>query len=99
MINAIIKGIFKLVIALVNVLLTPIDLLISNAFPSITDALNYINSFFNYIEQFMSWILSWFHVPPAFLTLVVGYLVFKLTVPLAVHTMKLALHWYHILKP
>lgn len=99
MINAILKGIFKLVISLVNLILMPIDSLINSAFPSIASGLSYVNDFFNYINQFMSWILSWFHVPSPFLSLVVGYLVFKLTVPLAVHTVKLALHWYHILKP
>ena len=99
MINAIIKGIFKLVIILVNAILTPINLLINSAFPSISTALSYVNDFFNYIGSLMSWILSWFHVPNPFLTLVVGYLIFRLSVPLAVHTIKLALHWYHILKP
>lgn len=99
MINAILKGLFNLVISLVSLILTPIDALINSAFPSIASGLGYITDFFNYIGGMMSWLLSWFHLPQAFLNLVVGYLIFKLTVPLTIHTIKLALHWYHILKP
>lgn len=39
MINAIIKGIFKLVILLVNVILTPIDALINQFLPSLADGI------------------------------------------------------------
>lgn len=99
MINAIIKGIFSLVISLVEVLLYPIDLVINSALPGVSDALGYVSTFFNYILQFIPWILSWFNLPSVFITFVVAYWVFKLTVPLAVHTVKLALAWYDKIKP
>ena len=99
MINAILKGIFRLVIALVSLLLAPIDSLINSAFPSIANALGYIDNFFDYILGFIPWVLSWFHLPQAFLTLLVGYFVFKLTVPLTIHTVKLAIKWYDKIKP
>lgn len=99
MINAILKGIFRLVIALVNLLLTPIDTLINNAFPSISSVLNTIGDFFNQILGFIPWILSWFHLPSYFITFVVAYWVFKLSVPLVVHTVKLAIKWYDKIKP
>lgn len=99
MINAILKGIFRLVIALVNLLLTPIDTLINNAFPSIANVLNTIGDFFNQILSFIPWILSWFHLPSYFITFVVGYWVFKLSVPIVIHTVKLAIKWYDKIKP
>lgn len=99
MINAILKGIFKLVISLVSLLLSPIDSLINSAFPSIAQGITYINNFLDYIGSLIPYILSWFHLPNYFITLVVGYMTFKLTVPLAVHTVKLAIKWYDKLKP
>lgn len=99
MIKAILKGIFKLIIALVNLILLPIDSLINSAFPSIASAISYIDSFFNHILSFIPWIMSWLHLPSIFITFVVGYFTFKLTLPLAVHTIKLALKWYDKLKP
>lgn len=99
MINAILKGIFSLVVGLVNLLLSPIDSLINSAFPSISTGISYINSFLDFINNLMSYILSWFHLPDAFITLIVGYVVFKLTLPLAIHTIKLAIKWYDKIKP
>lgn len=99
MINSILKGIFSLIIALVNLILVPIDTLINSAFPSIADAITQINNFFNYILSLIPYILSWFHLPIAFITLIVGYYTFKFTLPLAIHTIKLAIKWYDKLKP
>ena len=99
MINAILKGIFKLIISLVSLLLTPIDSLINSAFPVIAEGINYINNFFNYIINIIPYILSWFHSPTAFVQLVVGYVTFRFTIPLAIHTVKLAIKWYDKLKP
>ena len=45
MINAILKGIFSLVVGLVNLLLSPIDSLISSALPSLQSAFNVIGQF------------------------------------------------------
>lgn len=99
MINAILKGIFKLVISLVNLLLLPIDSLIDSALPAVATALDYVSSFFNYILSFIPYILSWFNFPSGFIAFVVAYFTFKLTVPLAVHTVKLAISWYDSIKP
>lgn len=98
MIKAIIKGIFNLVIGLVDVLLAPIDALISQFLPGLNDVLNAIGSFFSYILSFIPWLCSWLHLPSWLITFVIAYYVFKLTVPLAIHTVKLAISWYDKLK-
>lgn len=98
MINAILMGIFNLVIGLVNVLLVPIDTLINSALPSIADAINYVSNFITYILGFIPWICSWLNLPKVFIDFLIAYWTFKLTVPLAVHTVKLALQWYDKLK-
>lgn len=99
MINAILKGIFSLIISLVNLLLLPIDNLINSALPAVSTGLDYVKNFIDTILGFIPWICSWFNFPTAFLTLIIGYYTFKLTVPLAVHTIKLAIAWYDKIKP
>ncbi len=98
MINAIIKGIFNLIISLVNTILLPIDTLISNYIPGFSDILDFFGDFITYILSFIPWILSWFNIPSFLITFVVAYYVFRVTVTLAIHTVKLALKWYDILK-
>lgn len=99
MINAILKGIFSLVIGLVNLLLSPIDSIISQFFPTITQGLNYVSSFFSWLSNIIPWVMSWMGIDSAIVTLLVGYYTFKLTVPLMVHTVKLAIKWYDKIKP
>lgn len=98
MINAILTGVFNLVIGLVNVLLVPIDNLINSALPSVSDGINYVNGFITYILSIIPYICSWLNLPKLFIDLIIGYWTFKLTVPLAVHTVKLAIQWYDKLK-
>lgn len=99
MINAILKGLFSLVIGLVNLILTPIDSAISLALPSVAEALSAVGGFFNWICSFIPYLMSWLNLPQWFLTFVIGYWTFKLTVPLVIHTVKLAIAWYDKIKP
>lgn len=98
MIKAIIKGIFKLVLALVNLILLPIDTLITNYLPSVANALNVVSSFFNWAASLIPWAISWFGLSSITISLFVAYSTFELTVPLLAHTVKLALQWYDKLK-
>lgn len=99
MINAILKGIFKLVISLVSLLLAPIDAIITNALPSLATALTGIASFLNLVTSSIGWVLSVFGLSSECLSLIVIYFTFKLTIPIVVSTIKLAIRWYDKLKP
>ena len=99
MINAILKGIFKLVISLVNILLTPIDSIITSALPSLATALTGIASFLGLVTSSIGWVLSVFGLSSECLSLIVVYFTFKLTVPVVVYAIKLAIRWYDKLKP
>lgn len=99
MINAILKGIFSLIITLVNGLLTPIDFIIDSAIPSLGDALDMVANFFSWVSNLVPWAMSWFGMSATVVGLFVAYITFELTVPLAVHTIKLAIKWYDKIKP
>lgn len=98
MIKKIISGIFKLVLALVNLILTPIDNLISQYLPSVSNALDSVSAFFNWVAGLIPWGVSWFGFSSNTLALFVAYITFELTVPLLIHTIKLAIKWYNALK-
>lgn len=98
MIKGIINGIFKLIMSLVNLLLMPIDLLIEQFLPDISEAINYVGSFFDYIGDFVPFVISYTGLNQFVLNAIYSILVFMLTVPLMVHTIKLAVAWYNKLK-
>lgn len=99
MINAILKGIFKLITSLVGVLLSPIDSLIATALPDLQTGLNAIGEFLSLATSSVGWVLSVFGLSSECLSLIVLYFTFKLTVPLTISTIKLAIRWYDKLKP
>ena len=98
MINKILIGIIKLITGLVSTLLAPIDLLIEYSLPDLSNALNSISSFLNLAFSSIGWAVSLLGIPAIALKLIVAYYSFKLTIPLAVSAVKLALKWYNSLK-
>lgn len=99
MINALLTGIFKLIISLVSIILAPIDLLITNALPNLDNALTAVASFFTYIGSSIGWVISLSGLSSETLSLIVLYFTFKLTAPMLFYMIKLALSWYNKLKP
>lgn len=98
MIKAIISGVFKLIISLVNVILSPIDNLITQFLPGLDTALSYISNFFDYIGGVVPFVISYTGINEMVLNAIIDIFVFILTVPLMVHTIKLAVAWYNKLK-
>lgn len=98
MINAIIKGIFKLITGLVSVILVPIDAIIETALPTLSSWINAAGVFLGYCTQSIGWVLSCIGINGNIISMIIAYYTFKLTVPLLVHTIKLAIKWYDKLK-
>lgn len=98
MINAIVKGIIKLVISLVSVLLYPIDALIDSVLPSLSNMISAVGTFLATCTQSIGWVLSCIGINGTIISLIVVYYTFKLTAPLLVYTIKLAIKWYDKLK-
>lgn len=99
MINAILTGIFNLVIGLVDIILSPIDLAIEAALPSLDGAINGIGQLFATISNSLGWAISLTGISSECIALIVTYYVFKLTLPITFSLIKSALAWYNKLKP
>lgn len=98
MIKAIITGIMSLIISLVNVLLAPIDALISQFLPDLSNALGGFASFLNLCSTYIGWVIDFTGLSSDTISLIIAYFVFALSVPLLVNTIKLAIKWYNALK-
>lgn len=99
MIAALFNALFELVINLVNILLSPIDLLIQAAFPDLSQILSAINAMFSLVLQGLGWVIGLTMLPPVAFQILLLYYTFKLTVPLAISSIKLVIRWYNALKP
>lgn len=99
MINALLTGIFNLIIGLVGVVLAPIDALITTFLPDLSTALSAIGAMFGLVDNVMGFCVSVTGLSSEALSLIVLYWTFKLTAPLAVSTVKSAIKWYKALKP
>lgn len=97
--NLIIKVILNFVTAIVSVVCTPIDAMISTYIPSIGDALNNVSSMLNYLVPFANWVLSWLPFSTNFYAFLIASLVFIYTGPIIVDIVKLVVKWWHALVP
>lgn len=98
MINAIVKGIIKLIISLVSILLYPIDALIDSALPSLSNMISAVGTFLGICTSSIGWVLSCLGINGTIIGIIVVYYTFKLTAPLVVYAIKLAIKWYDKLK-
>ena len=99
MIGKLLSGMINLVISLVNTIFTPIDNLITSLLPGLSDAFTAIGNFIAICISGIGWVIDAVGIPSQLIALLVAYYTFKLTVPLLVHAVKLAIKWYDKLKP
>lgn len=99
MISALLQGVITLIIDLVSLILVPFDLIITALLPDVANFLAVVGQFFNTLTQSMGWVVSSLGISQVFIDTIVVYFVFKLTAPLSVHAVKLAIKWYKALKP
>lgn len=99
MINALLIGIINIILFLVNLILVPIDGLISTFLPDLSTALTSVAIMFDYALSYIGFAIDMTGISDFAISLIVAYWTFKLTAPLAVYLIKTALNWYRTLKP
>lgn len=73
MINAILTGIFKLIINLFNAILSPIVALVTALFPSVSELFSHIASFISQALTYVATVLDLLFVPRGALVLLFDY--------------------------
>lgn len=99
MIKALLSGIIKLIIGLVSILFYPIDLAISAILPDVSTMFTYVAQFFTIIGNGISYALSFIPIFPEFWVVFVAIYTIRLTFPITMYAIKLALRWYDKVKP
>lgn len=99
MIGKILTGIINLIVSLVSILFTPIDNLISSLLPDLSNAFTAVGNFISICVSSIGWVIDAVGIPSELIALIVSYYTFKLTVPLLVYLVKLAIKWYDKIKP
>lgn len=99
MINAILKGLFKLITKFISILLTPINLLISNMLPGFNDMLTGVGNAFNNCTQYFGWIVDAACLESNVISFFILVLSFRVLFPFAVSAIKLIVKWYRALMP
>ena len=98
MINAIINGIFKLILLLANTLMSPIISAVTVLFPAVDTYFGYINVFLGYALTYVGTILDLFLVPRSSLVLLLDYFLICYSIYLIAITLKFAINIYNTLR-
>ena len=98
LITTFISGAIYVVVSLVYIILAPIDELILQYLPDLSNAFTAVADLLNLIGQGIGWAISVSGLSTATITLIVAYYTFKLTAPVLLYMLKLALSWYNNLK-
>lgn len=99
MINALLTGIFKVITSLVNLILSPINTLITNSLPELSTAFSTIHTMFNILFSGLGWWKDALLLSSETISLMISCWTIKLTLPLTIYVIKLAIKWYDKLKP
>lgn len=99
MINAILKGLASFIVQLVQIAFVPIDLAVTNLLPGLSDQINVVSDYFVLLGQYGNFVLSFSGLTHTMIALITALLILNVTIPLAVHGIKLAVRWYRMLMP
>lgn len=99
MINKILVGILGFISTAINFLLSPINNLIAQNFPSVQTAINNILTFLNTCVSSIGWVISAVGIESGVITLVVTVLGLRLVWQPIVHAVKYIIKWYKTIMP
>lgn len=89
-----------LIVNMANVFIAPIINLIVLIFPfDYTIVAPKLNELFNYIEPYCNYILDLCIVPKSIIAIVIGSIIFRITIQNNSFVVKILIHWYDKLKP
>lgn len=98
MINAIVNGLFTLIINLFDLLLSPIIFAITALFPDVSTIFTHITTFLTYCVTYVSTILDLFMIPRSSLVLLFDYFVICYSIYLLSISIKFGITIYNKFK-
>lgn len=99
MIGKLLNGLFKLIISLISLLLSPIDSLINQFLPSLSNALNAFNTLVSHIIDWIGYCIHLSLLSSNAINFITMYLIFVISFKPTIYLIKLVIKWYNALKP
>lgn len=84
--------------SIIDIILAPIDAVISTVIPSFSDISTNISNLLSYFYDTFLFIFQWIHLPSGVINLILGYIAFKVTVYASTLGVKLFLRWYRTIR-
>jgi hypothetical protein len=94
LVTVFLKTTVYIILGLTYLILQPIDAMILQFLPDLSNAFTGVADFLNLISGSIGWAISVAGLSSATITLIVAFYVFKLTAPMFMYMLKLALAWY-----
>lgn len=99
MINLSLNIILNILTTIVNIIMLPLDLIIISFLPDVSNSFDKISDLLDLILNGLAFAVSLSGLSNYAISLVILYIIFRLTVPFAVYGIKLLLKWYNYIKP
>lgn len=94
MIESVFNFILNFIMSMVELLLIPLDLIISQFIPDLSEIITSINEYLNLSYTYISFIVDFTFLSSFAVNLLFSFMLFKLTVPVSAYVIKLALNWW-----
>ena len=94
LVSSLLKACIYITLGLVYIILAPIDAIILEYLPDLSLAFSSVGNYLSIISDGLGWAISASGLSGATITLIVAYYTFKLTAPVLLYMLKLALSWY-----
>lgn len=98
MVNALVNGIFKLIISLFNTITAPIVSAVTVLFPDLSIFFTYINTFLSYALTYVGLVLDLLFIPRAAITFLFDYFLICYSVYLLVISIRFVITIYNKFK-
>ena len=98
MVNAIINGIFKMILGLANLLVQPFILAITALFPSLSEYLGHITSYLSTMVTYVPLLLDLCMIPRGAFVLFFDYLILKYSIHLVQQAFSFGIKIYNYFK-
>lgn len=97
MINAFLNGLLSFFGQVIDIVLFPINTALETLVPSTSNAFSYINQFWSLLSNYSGFVMSYTGLTTEVVSIIILLMIANLTIPLAVHGLKLFAKWWEVL--
>lgn len=97
MINAILNGVLSFLTQIIHIILTPVNLALQTLVPDLENAFSIVNQFWGLVSNYTGFVISYTGFNADVVSIIILLIIANITIPLAVHGVKLLAKWWEVL--